>query len=102
MSTVMSHLQSEFGYDALFKQNGMETIDIRYKYTTFAVWMLLVFFIPILMSNLLVRLCDCLFSITKCYIVSCGMTGGAYRLVLLWRTLRAKHDWLLSRNLLSR
>lgn len=75
---MMSHLQSEFGYDALFKQNGMETSDVQYKYMTFAVWMMLVVSIPILMSNLLVCLCNChWFSITKCSSVLWGGGCGA-------------------------
>ncbi|KAL5457261.1 hypothetical protein EMCRGX_G034508 [Ephydatia muelleri] len=54
MSTVMSHLQSEFGYMVLFKEDGTHVDDIQYKYMTFIVWIFVLIFISILMPNMMV------------------------------------------------
>ena len=60
MSTVLSHLQSEFGYIGLFKEDGTHTDDIQYKFMTFVVWAFMLICISILMANLMViSSCDC-------------------------------------------
>lgn len=80
--TVLSHLQSEFGYDALFKQDGQEVGDLRYKYMAFTIWTLGLICIPILMSNLLIG-------------VAVEDIKGKARIAAL-KKLALKVDWVLS------
>ncbi|KAL5486880.1 hypothetical protein EMCRGX_G019417 [Ephydatia muelleri] len=82
MSTVMSHLQSEFGHMVLFKEDGTHVDDIQYKYMTFIVWIFVWIFISILMPNMMVG------------VAVADIKGQAH--VAALQKLALKVEWVLS------